>query len=127
MPTDLDAIDPADLNAVVNEVKGRVAALIMKSLDEADDILDNGTSAAKLAVMKSVVPTLVRSLATVNEDNDLEKMKADMEQVRREVMQAGVISTTATTTDADADAGDADDDLRPHPGPMPVPPSPTPT
>lgn len=97
-------IDPVVLNAAlsVDMVRLRVVKLTMAAIDEAEDLIETGTPQVKMAVMRSVIPALIRGLTTQGQHGELEDMKAEMAELRRQVMAAGSIPVTARPAYGDA-------------------------
>lgn len=71
---------PAELDASV-DVHARTAALFHQLLDEAEHILRAGTTANKIALMKSVIPALMRELQSQNEAAAASDQKAALDKL----------------------------------------------
>lgn len=77
-PADSPAANPAD------DVHARTALLFHKLLDEAEHILLAGTTANKIALMKSVIPALMRELQSQNEAAMAADQKAALDRLFEE-------------------------------------------
>ena len=68
-----DLPDPSPLTS--NDVRERTADLFVRLLDEAEHILKAGTTANKIALMKSVIPVLMRELQSADDSVTLARQK----------------------------------------------------
>lgn len=99
-------VDPDELSDIITQVKGRVGNLTLMALEQAEFIMEHGLPKDKLRVMSTVIPTLVKSLAEVNQDNALEEMRKEMQQVREEVLGAGRAAAIPTSATVEGEEGD---------------------
>jgi len=76
-PDDSDLPDPSPLTS--NDVRERTADLFVRLLDEAEHILKAGTPANKIALMKSVIPVLMRELQSADDSATLARQKAALD------------------------------------------------
>lgn len=116
--TDVDIDPEAVAQAMtVEAVKARIVALTLRSLDHAEELLEDGTPQVKMQVMRSVIPTLVKSLAKDEQDAELAELRAQMVELRKDIMRAGTIEATASPTPEDVEGDEPDLRIAP---PMPT-------
>ena len=71
--------DPSPLTS--NDVRERTADLFVRLLDEAEHILKAGTTANKIALMKSVIPVLMRELQSADDSALLARQKQALDDL----------------------------------------------
>lgn len=71
--------DPSPLTS--NDVRERTADLFVRLLDEAEHILKAGTTANKIALMKSVIPVLMRELQSADDSAMLARQKQALDDL----------------------------------------------
>lgn len=121
--TDLDvpALPPgveellADAPAVL---KTRVLKMTLTALGVAEDLLENGSPQVQMQVMRTVIPTLVKSLANQKDDSELDEMRKEFAELRREIMQAGSMDATVADDGPTVDSDSPDPDLSAIPRPI---------
>lgn len=89
---------PLEDQAIVNKTRG----LITRVIDEAYTVLDYGTQADKISIMKSILP-LVSRLMGKEEDTSTE-MKTVFEEMYAQMRRTGVVETDVVDIPED-DAG----------------------
>lgn len=76
------------VSATDPEIKTRVKELALFVLDEVEEAIRYGAPMTKMAVMRSFTPHLIRSLQDKRENEEIEELKREMEELRREIRAA---------------------------------------
>lgn len=79
------------------ELRAAVKSLAMRAVEEAQFIMDRGTPNLKLSVIKVLMPAVARELAKKEERDDLAVLRAEMQEMMKE-MRSGVQTEVGDAT-----------------------------
>lgn len=87
-------------------LKTRILTMTINALTQAEDLLANGSPQVQIQIMRTVIPTLIKSLASQQDDTEVNALKEEFAALRREIMEAGSMDTTVTDPTAQDDDPD---------------------
>lgn len=105
MPKSSDPVAAMAVEIAKNdaEIEHKVRLLALDALHHAQYILDYGTPALKMQVIRSVLPAMTKELAREQEDEAITKMRAEMIEMFKE-MRGSALPDSPITEDDELDA-----------------------
>lgn len=101
----------AQVVAEDDELKSRVRGLIDLMLEQSEELIQTGTPAIKLQLMKSVIPALVKEMRPAEKNDELAELRTAMRELYASLREnvASPRPLPSFITDAASDAPPADD------------------
>lgn len=93
-PSQAGGLDAVAVEVVLADPARRARAerAIDKLFDLVDYTIEWGNDAARLSLMKSVMPAILRSVHTAAKDAEMDRMRADYDELRSMMMGLGTPS-----------------------------------